>query len=278
MRLTIILPRLSPAIVLALMCALGTSLHGLAAPSGVERVTFTSADSSVSAPIPATVFRPPGDGPFPGLVALHGCNGIGPSTVEWAQWLQNQGYAVILPDSLSPRHLGTTCGTNALTFAAQARDGLGALAFLRGRPDVNAAKVGVIGWSHGGAATLISASARFIHGNHPEGGGYQAAIALYPNCRAFQEGNLATPLFMLLGSADDWTPPTRCVERGTALQAAGAQLAFMVYPGASHAFDVSGPDRAPKIPFVGTVHLRYDPAATADAHAQVQRFLRTHLQ
>lgn len=270
--------RASPAIIVAAMWALGVSLQGAAAPGGRERVTFRSADSSVSASIPATVFRPAGAGPFPGLVALHGCDGIGPWTNEWAAWLQTQGYLTIVPDSLSPRHLSTTCGTGDLTPGAQARDGLGALAYLRNRPDIIATKVGVMGWSHGGAATLVSASVRFMNGTKPEGGGYQAAIAFYPACGAFQEGGLATPLLMLLGSADDWQPPTHCIERGTALQAAGAPVTMTVYPGATHAFDVSGRDRVRNVPNHGTVHLRYDPTAAADSQVQVQRFLRIHLQ
>ncbi len=281
MRLNVIASRASLVIVLVLMCVLGVRLQGSAAPSGGERVTFTSADPSVSALIPATVFRPSGAGPFPGLVALHGCDGIGADTNDWAVWLQTQGYVVILPDSLSPRHLSTTCGSASLTFVAHARDGLGALAYLRTRPDVIPSKVGVIGWSHGGGTTLISASARFINGSHPQGGGYQAAIAFYPPCAiaAFQQSNVATLLLMLLGGADDWTPPTRCIERGTALQAAGAPITLKVYPGATHAFDVLRSDPVLRnVSGIGLVHLRYDSAAAADSHVQVQSFLRTHLQ
>ncbi len=76
------------------------------------------------------------------------------------------------------------------------------------------------------------------------------------------------------GRADDATPPTECVQRGTVMQAAGALIAWRVYPGATHAFDEPGEDRFSKT--LG--HAKYDPNATADAHIQVQRFLRTHLQ
>jgi len=271
-----ITPRTGLVIFLAMMCVLGVSLRGYAAP-GSERITFKSADSAVISPIPATVFRPKGSGPFPGVVLLHVCSGIRAYDSKWAEWLGTLGYVAILPDSLSPRQVSTACGGGGLTFRDHALDGLGALAYLRSQPDVIPTKVAVMGWSHGGAATLISASARFINATRPEGGGYQAAIAFYPGCVAFQDGNLATPLLMLMGSADDWTPPDKCVERGTALQTASTPIEWKVYKGAMHVFDEPSPDRVVRVSG-RTYHLGYDRTAAKDAHDQVQRFLKTYLQ
>jgi dienelactone hydrolase len=271
-----IMPRTGLAIVMAVICVLGVGLGGFAA-SASEQITFKSADSAVSAPIPATVFRPKGTGPFPGVVLLHACGGIRANDSKWAAWLANLGYLAILPDSLSPRQVSTFCGSGGLTVRSRALDGLGALAHLRSQPDVIPTKVAVMGWSHGGAATLVSASARFIDATRPEGGGYQAAIAFYPGCGAFQDGNLATPLLMLMGSADDWDPPGRCVERGTALQSAGTPVEWKVYKGALHCFDEPGPDREVRVSG-RTYHLGYDRTASKDAYDQVQRFLKTYLQ
>ena len=271
------IPRSSLALALGAVFVLCVNFWGTAAPGG-ETVTFKSADSTMNAPIPAAVYRPQGNGPFPGVVLLHDCSGLHPYQADWAAWLQGTGYVAILPDSLSPRNLTTTCGSSGgFTMRDHALDGLGALAYLRSRSDVSPTKVAVMGWSFGGGATLISASARFINGNHPDGGGYQAAIALYPVCAVFQEGDLAAPLLMLMGSADDWQPPARCVERGTALQAAGAAVEWTTYPGAMHAFDQPGQARVVHISG-HTYHLQYDAAAAADAHTQVQRFLSAHLQ
>ncbi|HLY24528.1 MAG TPA: dienelactone hydrolase family protein [bacterium] len=61
-------------------------------------------------------------------------------------------------------------------------------------------------------------------------------------------------------------------------QRAGAPVEFKVYPGATHAFDAPGRARTRNVPNIGLVHLAYDPAAAADAHTQVQRFLKAHLQ
>jgi dienelactone hydrolase len=247
------------------------------AASGSERITFKSADSTVSTPIPATVYRPKGTGPFPGVVLLHACNGIRANDSKWAEWLVNLGYVAILPDSHSPRQVLTACEGGGLTFRERALDGLGALAYLRSQPDVIPSKVAVMGWSHGGGSTLISASARFINVTHPVGGGYQAAVAFYPPCTAFQDGNLVSPLLMLMGSADDWTPPDRCVERGMGLQNAGTLIEWKIYKGAMHTFDEPSPNRVVRISG-RRYHLEYDWTAAKDAHDQVQRFLKTYLQ
>lgn len=271
-----ITPRAGLVTALAVICVLGISSRGYAA-SGGERITFKSTDSTVGAPIPATVYRPKGPGPFPGVVLLHACDGIRANDSKWAEWLVTLGYVAILPDSLSPRQVSTACGGSGLTLREHAVDGLGALAYLRSQPDVIPTKIAVMGWSHGGGSTLISASARFIKATHPIGGGYQAAIAFYPSCGALQDGNLASPLLMLMGSADDWTPPDRCVERGTALQTAGAPIEWRIYKGAKHTFDEPSPDRVVRISG-RTYHLEYSRTAAKDAHDQVQRFLGTYLQ
>jgi dienelactone hydrolase len=264
------------AIVIAMIGVLGISFAGFT-ECAAEQITFKSPDSAVSTPIPATVFRPKGSGPFPGVVLLHVCSGIRAYDSKWAEWLGTLGYVAILPDSLSPRQVSTACGGSGLTFREHAVDGLGALAYLRSQPDVIPTKIAVMGWSHGGGAALISASARFINATQPVGGGYQAAIALYPPCAAFVDGDLATPLLMLMGSADDWTPPGQCVERGKALQSAGTPVEWKVYKGAMHTFDDPSPNRVVRISG-RTYHLEYDRNAAKDAHDQIQRFLRANLQ
>jgi len=262
------------ALAIMLACSLASSAPGSSAPTA-EKITITSVDPKVG-PIPATVNRPDGEGPFPAIVLLHGCSGVGESDVEWGVWLRRRGYVTIMPESLSPRHLETSCG-RGLGYGLQAQDGLGALAYLRGQSYVAPAKVFVMGWSHGGAATLISAGKGFMKRFSPSGGPYRAAIALYPACEAFPKGDLASPLMMLMGAEDDWQPPGQCVQRGTELQATGAPIEWTVYPGTTHAFDVPKQDRSF---FVNgrLVHLRYDPAAAGDAHTRVEQYLRAHLQ
>jgi len=266
--------RCAAILTIVVLCGLTVVFPGFSAPAG-DKITITSVDPRVG-PVPATLYRPDGDGRFPAIVLLHGCDGILQSDIDWAVWLRNLGYVAITPESLSPRHITTSCG-GGLGYGLQAQDGLGALAYLRGQSYVIPEKVFVMGWSHGGAAALISAGSRFIKHFSPTGGAYLAAIALYPACEAFPNGDLASPLMMLMGAVDDWQPPARCVQRGTELKNAGAPIEWTVYPDATHAFDVQKPDRSFEVGGK-IVHLRYDPAAAGDAHSQVQQYLTAHLQ
>src|SRR5262245_38461436 len=54
----------------------------------------------------AQLYKPDGNGPFPVVIALHGCGGLSgageivlPRYREWAERLLKAGYAVLWPDS-----------------------------------------------------------------------------------------------------------------------------------------------------------------------------------
>src|SRR4029077_18061917 len=64
----------------------------------------------------AQLYKPDGDGPFPAVIALHGCGGlaghsepVAPRYRDWAEQLLKEGKAVLLPDSYGSRDLGPQC-------------------------------------------------------------------------------------------------------------------------------------------------------------------------
>src|SRR3954462_15789198 len=64
----------------------------------------------------AQLYKPEGAGPFPTVIALHGCGGLGghsdsvlPRYREWAERQLKSGNAVLLPDSYASRELGPQC-------------------------------------------------------------------------------------------------------------------------------------------------------------------------
>ena len=64
----------------------------------------------------AQLYKPEGDGPFPVVIALHGCGGLGghsepilPRYRDWAEQLLKDGKAVLWPDSYGSRELGPQC-------------------------------------------------------------------------------------------------------------------------------------------------------------------------
>jgi dienelactone hydrolase len=100
----------------------------------------------------------------------------------------------------------------------------------------------------------------------------RAAVAYYPNCNR-RSPNVAVPLQILDGDADDWNPPGPCQALADAATAAGSVVRITTYPGATHAFNQVA--NAPRT-YLGHT-LIYDPAATADASAKTAAFLATYL-
>lgn len=297
----------------AMLAPLVLAMAAQAALPLPERVAFASlavdaAGANVS--IPALLFRPPRaapDGNTALIVALHGCGGmfsarrgsenaLSDSFAEWTAQLLDDGYAVLWPDSFAPRGLREVCtirmNERTITAAARRLDALGALRAAATLPGVDAHRVAVVGWSHGGSTTLAA-----INGADPrvasflEGAGaptfFRAAVAFYPGCtpalRAGAKWRPATTTAIHIGASDDWTPAAPCVELGEAMRAAGRPLTVDVYPGAYHGFDAPSGRVAVRKDVPNGVNPGQgvtrgpDPAARAVANDRVRAFLREHL-
>jgi dienelactone hydrolase len=243
----------------------------LAAPAMAAPLTFDA--STVGAPLsnrPGELYMPAGNGPFPGMVVLHGCDGIGRHYRIWARRLAAWGYATILVDSFRPRGVGNVCNAGqTVPPEEQAADGFAAAAYLRTLPQVRGGRIGVIGFSHGGWAVLKAVLSGYTDALH--GTPFAAAVAFYPGCAA-PVSALVTDTLILIGSADDWTPPQRCERWRDAVPPAGHALRMIVYPGAVHGFD--GP-RSRGVYFGHQVGR--DEAAAEAAITTTQQFLRERL-
>ena len=208
-----------------------------------------------TASIPIRVMKPDGPGPFPAVVMLHDCSGLGPRSsgapARWGALLQREGYVIVIPDSFSTRGFADGVCTNPsparseVAPARRASDAYEALAYARALPYVDGAHVGVMGGSHGGSSTL----ATMVASQQP---GFAAAIALYPGCNArygdWRPGTAgvyktAAPLMILVGELDDWTPAEPCRQLATRSRDAGLPVSVKVYPGAHHSFDSDRPVR-----------------------------------
>lgn len=213
--------------------------------------------------IPVTVARPAGDGPFPAVVILHDCSGLGPGSsgapARWSRELVARGYVTLVPDSFTTRgHPGGVCtdgrpGRGEVAPARRALDAYAALAHARGLPFVDGRHVGVMGGSHGGS-TILAAIAATDGGPlaHAQRQGFAAAVALYPACRARYGGwrpntdgvyRPVAPLLILIGDRDDWTPAEPCRALVLSTRAGPQPAEIVVYPGAHHSFDSDRPVR-----------------------------------
>lgn len=196
----------------------------------------------------AVLYLPAGPGPFPAVVAMHGCNGLwrqnGQISLrhsDWGEQLAAAGVMVLMPDSYGSRKLGSQCGVKDATVrSSRERVADAALArhWLQARSDVRADGISLLGWSGGGAAVLAAIRRdRKPADNKPD---FSSAIAFYPNCRLQSESldfSARLPALILMGDADDWTPPAPCAYLAKAARARGEQVELVLYPGALHDFD-----------------------------------------
>jgi dienelactone hydrolase len=243
-----------------------------------ERITIPSADGTQ---LVTRIAKPRGNGPFPAIVLLHGCGGILNANggvdargVDWTDRFVAAGYLVALPDSFGSRNKGSQCAVppdqQVRPWVERKADVVGLQRWLAQQPNVDRARIALMGWSHGGMTTVFSL-------NVP---GYAAFVALYPACGGAlrNRGPLPNvPTLFLLGEADDWTPAGPCKE----FAALSPRITMHAYPGAHHQFDwpnmpvrqISGVGTASGRATVGT-----DSAARNDAIQRVPAFLASALR
>jgi dienelactone hydrolase len=218
-----------------------------------------------SEPIPATFKLPPGKGPFPAVVVLHGCGGRGPSQLLWAARLNAWGYAALIPDSMTPRGIKRVCEPDAQPFVTP-RDRVGdigsAVAWLRARPEIDPDRIAVLGQSHGGAAAALATQRPY------RAFALRAAVDYYGPCVDPAEHG-KVPLLVLAGDLDDWGHPvSRCTAYARAVQ--GEEVVDVHgYPGVYHAFDNPAIQHT-----VDNLHvMEYNEAAAEDSFARTHDFL-----
>ena len=140
-----------------------------------------------------------GAGQRPAVIGLHGCDALSvrgelnARERAMAELLRERGYHVLLP---------APCSVNLH----------GAIDWLAARPDVDRARIVVLGWSQGGS-TLLAA---LQHRIGPMPLQARAAVAFSPDCSLFgrTQGSYlpVAPLLILLGAPDERTPAAPCLE------------------------------------------------------------------
>lgn len=99
----------------------------------------------------------PAGGRAPALVVMHGWGGNAEMMLPLAAPLHDRGYALLLVDA---RCHGQSDDDSFASLPRFAEDIDAALAWLAGQPEVDAARLGVIGHSVGAGAALLAASRR----------------------------------------------------------------------------------------------------------------------
>jgi dienelactone hydrolase len=234
----------------------------------------------------AWVRRPAGDGPFPAVIVLHGCNGLDQHgwqhANDWAGWLLAQGYVTLVLDSFSPRGLVGVCTpgepwsptSQIITGIDRAGDVYAAAAYLAGLTFVQHDHIAALGFSHGGW-TVLNAAADFRVGLTPARtalaakGALAGIVAMYPYCTDTATGKFLVPALIVIGSDDDWTRPELCQYLDIEHRKEDDATTLLLIPGATHAFD-----DAPSTAMIAFGHrIQADATAVRLSRERIAQFL-----
>jgi dienelactone hydrolase len=268
----------------AMTCAMSPAFaedaKPLPAPRQVDISTATGA-------LHAQLYKPDGDGPFPAVIALHGCGGLGghaeavlPRYRDWAEQLLKSGHAVLLPDSYGSRELGPQCRVRerqVLARRERVADIAASRQWLLQQPWAAHDRISLIGWANGASALLWAVRPQYAsHSAEPD---FRSAIAFYPDCR-ISSGlgwSARVPTLLLIGAKDDVSSPQACRQMIDGARGRSALTRIEIYPAAPHDFDranlplhaIGGSDAA--LPEHG--HIGTDADARADSQKRVAEWL-----
>jgi dienelactone hydrolase len=236
----------------------------------------------------AQLYKPDGNGPFPAVIALHGCGGLGghsepilPRYRDWAEQLLKEGKAVLLPDSYGSRELGPQCRVkerHVLARRERVADILASRRWLVDQPWAARGRISLMGWANGASALLWAVrpqlSSRSVE---PD---FRSAVAFYPDCQVSSGLGWSTrvPTLLLIGAKDDVSSPLACRQMIDGAHGRSALARIVVYPGAYHDFDRAN---LPLHATAGTSdaatpergHLGTDAEARADSQKRVAEWL-----
>jgi dienelactone hydrolase len=275
--------RLRSTIIALTLLAMASPVEAapLSAPQAIEI-------PSGSAVLQAQLYKPEGNGPFPVVIALHGCGGLAGHSEpiqtryrDWAEQLIKDGKAVLFPDSYGSRELGPQCRVRERRISARRErvaDILAARKWLMQQTWVARDRISLLGWANGASALLWAVRPQLLlHHAEPD---FRSAIAFYPDCR-LSSGlgwSARVPTLVLIGAKDDVSSPPACRQMVEGAHGRSALTRIVVYPSAYHDFDRAnlpvqaiGPSADAADPEKG--HVGTDAEALADSQKRVAEWL-----
>jgi carboxymethylenebutenolidase len=181
----------------------------------------------------AYVARPQGSGPFPAAIMIHEFYGLNESIVGKAEGLAAEGYIVVAPDTFRgsttawiPRAIYQVITTDS---AQVNRDLDSVFAWMAAQPDIQADRIGILGFCYGGRASLSYS----LHNS-----AIAATVIFYgsPETDPAVLKTLPGPVLGIFGGADTSIPldEVRAFEAG--LVKAGIPHEVTIYADQPHAF------------------------------------------
>jgi len=223
------------ALLLSSWCLLFLSQNVFAS----EHIEFTSLNSEMK--VSGDLFMPPNvAGKVPAVIVVHGTAGVDDRTQYFATELPKAGIAAFVVDF---KHGVFNNSGNRPPNAKFLPAAFAALRILQKRSDIDAAKIGIMGFSLGGGValrtSLVENKSKWI-GDEP---GFKVHIAYYPGCRNFlqevkRKSRIVAPIKVYWGTLDCYGAGKSCPKLRTALaNVTNSELDLVEFEGAHHGFD-----------------------------------------
>ncbi|MGZ5103020.1 MAG: dienelactone hydrolase family protein [Usitatibacter sp.] len=180
----------------------------------------------------------------PAIVLSHGSGGVERNMSRWVEALNEIGVATFVVDTFGPRGVKRTAEDQALLSpAANLMDALQALQLLATHPRIDAARIGVMGFSRGGEVAFRSAIEPLLRAVVKSDLKFALHIPVYAGCNQVYWSDKVTraPILNLVGAADDYTHAEPCEALAAKYAAAGTPIRTIKYPGAHHSWDATYP-------------------------------------
>ncbi len=224
-----------------------------------QAVTFPSGDSDGQ----GLLYLPHGAGQHPALIVIHEWWGLNDWIKHEAAGYASQGYVTLAVDLYRGKVADTPDLAHELSRGLPedqgVRDLTSALKWLAARKDVDASRIGAVGWCMGGGfAIQLAVAAPTLKAVAVNYGALPTEKSALEQIHATMLGNF--------GGQDRGITPDSVRAFQTAMQSLGKPVDIKIYPDAGHAFE--NPNNA----------TGYRPADAADALVRVDRFFAQMLR
>ena len=224
-------------------------------------------------PLRAALALPRGDSPHPAVIVIHEIFGLNQDIRDKAQRLAGMGYVALAPDLYDGRGPQPICVMRAVN-SLRKREGPAfedldaARAWLSDRDDVDASRIGVIGFCLGGGFALMFAAraplgaAAIFYGDVPKDPSLLDSVC---------------PVVASYGGRDRIFAP-HGKRLATFLDATTVPHDVVSYPEAGHSFMSDHHGVMAKFFSWGPMRVGFNPAAAEDSWRRVESFFDEHLR
>ncbi|MBR7620169.1 dienelactone hydrolase family protein [Phenylobacterium sp. 20VBR1] len=255
------------------------------------RTSFVSYLTSAGVQV-AGLLRTPREATAPvgAVLICHGSDGVDGRGEYYAGALNAAGLATLEIDMWAARGTARGAAGRPRSPMETLPDAFSALKFLGEQPEVDPARIGILGFSWGGVVSLLSATKGRAAPLLDDLAGFKAHAAHYPVCYAYAaDPRMAltdltgAPILIQTGDLDTYDHPDAGEKLAAALAAQGtAKVRNITYAGAGHGFDRDLPAQTINDPFAhngagGPVLMEFNKAAAEAARTEVVEFFSAAL-